>query len=197
MSVDTPQRILLATIACVERSGIDGVRTRDIAAEAGVNLAAVNYHFGSKQAVIDKAIALTVTNGIEDVLEVMEGDAAGPDATLLERIELLLARLIANMQRYPQLSRAHMHGLLRDGRVEEPMMLALIEMQHRVAEGVPEASRAEFLDAFNAALAATFLIALAPRWHHQAGGEDPTTPLGVARIAQRLMRLFPELERGR
>jgi len=44
----TKERILAATIELLERDGWDAVTVRGIAAHAEVNLALVNYHFGSK-----------------------------------------------------------------------------------------------------------------------------------------------------
>jgi AcrR family transcriptional regulator len=44
----TKERILAATIDLLERDGWDSVTVRKIGAEAGVNIALVNYHFGSK-----------------------------------------------------------------------------------------------------------------------------------------------------
>jgi AcrR family transcriptional regulator len=44
----TRERLLAATIELLERDGWDSVTVRKIGAEAGVNIALVNYHFGSK-----------------------------------------------------------------------------------------------------------------------------------------------------
>jgi AcrR family transcriptional regulator len=44
----TKEQILAATIVLIERDGWDAVTVRGIAAHAEVNLALVNYHFGSK-----------------------------------------------------------------------------------------------------------------------------------------------------
>lgn len=44
------QRIIESAITLFARDGVDGVPLRELTAHAGVNLAAVNYHFGSKEA---------------------------------------------------------------------------------------------------------------------------------------------------
>lgn len=46
---DTPDRLLLAAEALYAEQGYDKTSVRDIAREAGANLAAVGYHFGSKE----------------------------------------------------------------------------------------------------------------------------------------------------
>ena len=49
---DTYERIFLAAERLFAERGFDGVSVRDIVQEAGVNLAAVSYHFGSKSALL-------------------------------------------------------------------------------------------------------------------------------------------------
>lgn len=49
---DTRERVFLAAERLFADLGFDGVSVRDIASEAGVNLAAINYHFGSKSALL-------------------------------------------------------------------------------------------------------------------------------------------------
>ncbi len=54
---DTKTRILDAAEQLFGKLGFDGTSLRAITAEAGVNLAAVNYHFQSKEALIDAVVA--------------------------------------------------------------------------------------------------------------------------------------------
>lgn len=49
---DTRERILDAAERLFMESGYEGTSMRMITGEAGVNLAAVNYHFGSKEALL-------------------------------------------------------------------------------------------------------------------------------------------------
>jgi AcrR family transcriptional regulator len=49
-------RILAATLACVDGFGLKTVTVRIIAARAGLNAAAVNYYFGSKESLVEKAL---------------------------------------------------------------------------------------------------------------------------------------------
>ena len=53
---ETKQKILKATLKILESEGIQKLTVRKIAAEAGVNVAAVNYHFGSKDQVVFEAL---------------------------------------------------------------------------------------------------------------------------------------------
>jgi AcrR family transcriptional regulator len=49
---ETRQRIMAVAERLFAQRGLDAVSIRDITAAAGVNLAAVNYHFGSKQQLV-------------------------------------------------------------------------------------------------------------------------------------------------
>ena len=55
-SHDTRDRLLDAAEHLFARHGIDATSLRAITSEAGTNLAAVNYHFGSKEALVDAVI---------------------------------------------------------------------------------------------------------------------------------------------
>jgi AcrR family transcriptional regulator len=45
--------LLEAAFALVAERGIEGLRTRDVAARAGVNIATLHYYFGTKEALVD------------------------------------------------------------------------------------------------------------------------------------------------
>jgi AcrR family transcriptional regulator len=51
-AAETSQRIMLAAESLFAERGFDGVSVRDIVSKANVNLAAINYHFGSKRALM-------------------------------------------------------------------------------------------------------------------------------------------------
>ena len=53
MASGTKEQILDVAERMFAESGVHGVSLRAIIAEAGVNLAAVHYHFGSKDALVE------------------------------------------------------------------------------------------------------------------------------------------------
>lgn len=61
MASDTKQTILDTAEELIAEKGIDAVSLRLITSEAKVNLAAVHYHFGSKEALVEKVFARRVT----------------------------------------------------------------------------------------------------------------------------------------
>jgi len=93
---DTKQRILDAAEELFARNGFHGTSLRTITGKAGVNLAAVNYHFGSKEALIEAVFErrLTPLNSLrmerlEAVRQRAERESSAPDVrrTLLAFIE--------------------------------------------------------------------------------------------------------------
>lgn len=52
--VSTKERILTAAEALFAQRGFDGASLRQLTSAAGVNLAAVNYHFGSKEKLVEE-----------------------------------------------------------------------------------------------------------------------------------------------
>ncbi len=82
---DTRERILQAARRRFVDDGYGAVSMRSIAADAGVDVALVSYHFGSKQAVFGAAMALTA-NPAEVIAAALPGDLDG----LPERILVAL-----------------------------------------------------------------------------------------------------------
>src|ERR1700741_3949641 len=77
---DTKTRILDAAERLFGEKGFDSTSLRDITAEAQVNLAAVNYHFQSKDSLIDAVIARRIEPVNRKRVEML--DQAGPNPTL-------------------------------------------------------------------------------------------------------------------
>lgn len=79
-NADTRERILDAAERLFMAYGYDGTSMRQITGEAGVNLAAVNYHFGSKEALIREVFRRRLDWLNEErmrVLDRLEAEAGG------------------------------------------------------------------------------------------------------------------------
>lgn len=85
---DTKGRILDVAERLFASNGFEATSLRDITAEAGVNLAAVNYHFQSKDSLIDAVIARRIEPINAQRLALLE--QAGPNPTLEQILEAFL-----------------------------------------------------------------------------------------------------------
>jgi AcrR family transcriptional regulator len=80
---ETANALLKATRACVGRKGLAATTSRDITGEAGANLAAITYHFGSKDQLVADALLDELREWLTPVLDVLAGDGDPTTRTLL------------------------------------------------------------------------------------------------------------------
>jgi AcrR family transcriptional regulator len=89
---DTKSRILDSAEKLFGLNGFEATSLRDITAEAQVNLAAVNYHFQSKESLIDAVIARRIEPVNQKRLEMLE--ATGPHPSLEQILTAFVAPLL-------------------------------------------------------------------------------------------------------
>lgn len=77
------ERLIEGAMACLQTKGYARTTARDIAAAAGANLASIGYHFGSKEALLTKALIRLFEQRNAYVSTTALGD---DDATPLERL---------------------------------------------------------------------------------------------------------------
>ncbi|MDP3721853.1 MAG: TetR/AcrR family transcriptional regulator [Anaerolineaceae bacterium] len=111
MSTDTVElKIIEAAIECIEEFGLKGATNRRIAAKAGVNLAAINYYFRSKENLIERVMETTLNNAFD-----WEDAQALPGNTAKERCIAIFEDLLKGGCNYPGITRAHFYELTTDG----------------------------------------------------------------------------------
>ena len=91
-SVPTKDKILDAAEKLFGMNGFDATSLRDITAEAQVNLAAVNYHFQSKDSLIDAVIARRIEPVNRKRIELL--DAMGENPTVEQILTAFLSPLL-------------------------------------------------------------------------------------------------------
>ncbi len=86
--MDHRERILRAATALIEEKGeqVDEITVREICKRADVGLGLVNYHFGSKEKLIEMCVERMV-NGIVDRFRAIEEKTGGPGP--LEKLDYL------------------------------------------------------------------------------------------------------------
>jgi AcrR family transcriptional regulator len=76
-TLGTKERIIKVTMEIIAAEGFQNVTVRKIATRAGVNIAAVNYHYGCKDAVINEALK-TVTSKLVDAFRHLKENNLNP-----------------------------------------------------------------------------------------------------------------------
>ncbi|WP_275414968.1 TetR/AcrR family transcriptional regulator [Actinoplanes italicus] len=89
---------------CLYEKGYARTTLRDITkAAGGVSMAAVGYHFGSKEALLDQALADASAEWGRALGQALVGLELSDDATPLERFEAIWDQIIGSFDEYRQL----------------------------------------------------------------------------------------------
>jgi AcrR family transcriptional regulator len=80
----TREKILSATLELLAGSGPEAITTRQIAASAEVNVAAINYHFRSKDNLIDEAVYAFSSRAFARGIRLLREGATAPAERLLQ-----------------------------------------------------------------------------------------------------------------
>jgi AcrR family transcriptional regulator len=81
----TEEKIMRAARAVFHRKGFAAARTRDIAEEAGINLALLNYYFRSKEKLFD----LIMMEALSGFISIIGGIVNDRETSIAEKAELL------------------------------------------------------------------------------------------------------------
>lgn len=157
------EKIIIATISCIEKYGIDRTTIRRIGQEAGVNSAAVNYYFRSKDALIERALDTALNNAFD-----MENFKDSIGLPISERLISVMEGMTIGSIRYPNLTRAFLSGLLKSTDGEAPVVRRLHAfldtLRDEILEAHPEKNGAEIKRHLIQLSCATFLF---PGIHQQ------------------------------
>ena len=85
---ETATQLVEGALRCVRDKGLASTTSRDIAAAAGVNLAGITYHFGSKEELLAEALLTAVRSALEPALEVLRQDI-DPEARVVAALAAL------------------------------------------------------------------------------------------------------------
>jgi len=95
----TKQRIVQATMNIIAEEGLPNTMVRKIASRAGVNVAAVNYHFGGKDAVINESFA-AITKELRDSFRFLKEGGGDDD---IVNLSMFINAYTDIMFKYPDL----------------------------------------------------------------------------------------------
>ena len=119
---DTRNRLVEATRRCIGTKGLASTTSRDITAEAHVNLAAITYHFGSKDQLVAEALLQALRRWLTPTLEVLNG-GGDPSARTLVAIQTLTATFAEHRDDAP----AYLQALVEAPRME-PLQDGVVQL---------------------------------------------------------------------
>jgi TetR/AcrR family transcriptional regulator, fatty acid metabolism regulator protein len=100
----TREKILTAAKILFEEKGFDFTTVRDIAAKAEVNVALINYHFGSKDLLL--AALIEQMSGLLHVkLSDITSSDADPEEKLHDTVALMVEKIFVNKRYYQMIHR--------------------------------------------------------------------------------------------
>ena len=102
---EVKRKIIQTTIECIEQEGIQGATIRKIADLAGVNVAAINYHFGSKEQlfkiVMNATLNESFVQNINDYEDMWQSDTK-------KALRFFLEDTLEGAINYPNITKAHL-----------------------------------------------------------------------------------------
>src|SRR5215831_18563987 len=111
--------LVLAAYDLIAEKGFEDLRTRDVAARAGVNIATLHYYFASKEDLIDEVVDYLLDLFSSEASRDLDLDFSTPLGHLramflntvyrmrtMPKMFVVLGELVMRSQRYPELERA-------------------------------------------------------------------------------------------
>ena len=97
--ISTEDKILLAASKVFTEKGFSGTRTRDIADEAGINLALLNYYFRSKEKLFDQVMKVKIVLLFGQIIPIVTNQKTSLD----EKIDLATEKYFEILSKNPNL----------------------------------------------------------------------------------------------
>ena len=114
------EALLAGAKRCLYEKGYARTTARDIASAAGVSLAAIGYHFGSVEALLNAAMIQAIEEWGQEIGRELAADAEiALDAPPLERFAAIWTRIIATFETYRPLWVATLEVLAQIERAPE------------------------------------------------------------------------------
>jgi TetR/AcrR family transcriptional regulator, regulator of cefoperazone and chloramphenicol sensitivity len=121
-------RIVAATIARIEREGVSGLTVREIAKDAGVNLAALNYYYRSKDILLAEVLRDRLAHVMSDFGRIVDRESA----PARDRLREALAYLLDGALDSPHMTRAILELGASDESGGKALHADLVEIAERI-----------------------------------------------------------------
>jgi AcrR family transcriptional regulator len=119
---ETRKELRTATRACIATNGLAATTSRQITAAAGTNLAAITYHFGSKDQLVAESLLDSLREWLAPALEVLAG-GGDPAARTLVAIQTLTEAFEAHRDE----AVVYLEALVHAPRIE-PLHAGVVEL---------------------------------------------------------------------
>jgi AcrR family transcriptional regulator len=166
------EKIILAAIDCIEEEGIQDVTIRSIAGKAGVNSAAINYYFRSKENLMAVVLENTAKHFVSDLLEYLNEE----DQDIKQRVRNMFNYILDGAIRYPRISLANAYDTLVEKRDDTPFARHIGGLLQQMLETLkpikPEAKPAELVFLIIRMVSAVMLPSLTPEMFKGFAGLD-------------------------
>ncbi len=183
----TREDLLAAAKQCLAERGYARTTVRDIVSRSGSNLAAINYHFGARDALLNQAMVESTTEAVQRILDNLESSAEREPAA---RLRTFLAKLTTSFTEDRGVWAANIESLaqaLHSGEVRAEISAKQREARAALARMLAPGDNPD--DALGAILL-TLLDGLLVQWLL-----DPTAAPGPETIAAGLDSLNAALDR--
>lgn len=140
ISISTEEKIKEAARKVFIHKGFSGARTRDIAEEAGINLALLNYYFRSKENLFGIIMLESLQSFVESIKSVINNH----ETSIEEKIESIVGNYIAMLSIQPDLPvfiineiRTNPEGLVQKINMSETFQKSFLlqQIQEGIAQG--------------------------------------------------------------
>jgi AcrR family transcriptional regulator len=151
----TADTLIQAARRLFAQHGYDGASVRAITAEAGANLGAITYHFGSKRELYDRVVGSVVAPLAERIVAVTKG----PEP-VLDRVEAVVQTYFAHLTANPDMPRLMMQELVLGGIPSAAVGAPLSRVHGALKALIQEGQSAGEIRAGEAGLLAIFIISI-------------------------------------
>lgn len=90
---ETKKQILNATVNLLKQGRINDITVRKVASLAGANIGAINYHFGTKEKLVEEAI-WEIFHPVEEVYKILDDNTMEPKARLRKFLTAITKHII-------------------------------------------------------------------------------------------------------
>jgi AcrR family transcriptional regulator len=188
--------LLAAAKRCLYEKGYARTTARDIAAASGVSLAAIGYHFGSKDALMNAARIEAIGEWWEELGRTLAADA-DPDADPMERFEAIWTRVVESFDTHRPLWTASFELVAQLDQAPE-VRTAVADAQQRARLGLAALFHGldPVLDEQRAWAVGSFYLALLPGVMAQWLIDPEHAPTGRD-LAEALRTIVADVSSGR